>query len=1050
WAAKYPDVKLVNMFGITETTVHVTYKEIGAREIDLNISNIGKPVPTLCTYIMDRNLKLLPTGTAGELCVGGAGVGRGYLNQPELTAEKFIPAHHSGLLYKTGDLTRFLEDGEMEYLGRIDQQVQIRGFRVELGEIESRLLKHEMIKESVVIARSDKTGDKYLCAYIAVKNADPPEIPSPSGLRQYLSQTLPDYMLPAYFVVLERIPLTPNGKVDRRQLPEPEGISLTGLDYAAPRSDMEKRMVSVWQQVLELDQVGIKDNFFNIGGDSIKAIRLISALNEELNMDIKIKDLYAGQTIEELAGKAKKSSRGYGESESAAVELKIAGLKGSVLSAADPTGKSNIEDIFPMSDIEKGIVFYYLKNTEVIIYHDQFVYPMKFREFDVKLFKQAMNLLVEKHQILRTGFNVEDFAEPAQIVYKKVPFHMSHFDISHLDRPEQEAHIINYLAQDKNHPFEAAQAPLFRMAVFILDEENIFTALIFHHAVLDGWSAASLITELHNTYLDLKSTPGLTLSKLKSSYRDMVVEEIIEKEKPENRNFWTGELAGYKRLEFPRVLNRENKFTGMITYDYDLSRELLAGLKKTAENHYTSVKDLCFAAYIYVLAMLCNESDIVVGSVGNNRPQKQDGDKVLGCFLNTLPYRIKIPVSGTWSDYIAMIAGRVVEIKKYEWVSLFEIAIIIGEKSREQNPIFDTLFNFIDFHIYFDADSEYVHQQETVKPPFVVKGNQDTNTLFDFEISITFGEFILNPKYNYLAISHEMVRRACVYFERILGKFVEEPHTIARKHDIVPEEERRRLLYEFNDTAAPYDRNKLLHRLFEEQVEKRPGAIAVAGLTPYVVGGSLYGCLSYRELNKRANQLARALRQRGLQAVDLAAVVIDRSLEMIQAVMGILKAGGAYVPLEPYLPDTRIRKLLESLNVKYGVTNHLQLAKIGRIAGECPELEHILCLTPGDESPLELPELPRGKRVILPGQIEENPAANPAPTATASGIAYIIFTSGSTGTPKGVVVRHRPVINLIEWVNTTFEIGPADKIIFVSSLGFDLSVYDIFGILGAG
>ncbi|MDQ1352342.1 MAG: hypothetical protein QG657_2648, partial [Acidobacteriota bacterium] len=1039
WYDKYPGTKLVNMFGITETTVHVTYKEIGVEEIRLNKSNIGKPLPTLNTYIMDKYSLLVPIGTAGELVVGGYGTAMGYLNRPELTEERFLlNKSFAGVqgrlfqkpplvLYKSGDLGRFSANGELEYLGRIDQQVKIRGFRIELGEIEAQLTRHENIKESVVIARTDHSGDLYLCAYVVFHNDI--NTKTDADLREYLSRRLPDYMIPAYFIFIDKIPLTLNGKLDLQHLPEPgepSGIIASGISYKAPRNEVENQMTDVFARILELEHPGIRNNFFTNGGDSIKAVRFIGLLNERLQANLKIKDLYAHPTVEELAGLIQQDRGGDPVAERIEVEKQIETLKQQIMAEGNFHG-SEIEDIYPMSDIEKGLVFYYSKSTGTAVYHDQFIYPLKYREFDADVYNRALELIVEKHPILRTGFNVEDFGESVQIVYRHVPVDLPHYDITHLDRPEQGAYIKNYLAEDRQHPFDAAVPPLVRISVFISDNENIHVALVFHHAVLDGWSAASLMTELHNTYLRLKVNPQLLLAKLKCSYRDVIVEEIMEKSREENRRFWLLELHDYKRLEFPRVLEnpRPGPFTGMRTHVHHLGNDLLALLKKTAEDYGTSLKDLCFGAYVYVLAMLCNECDITAGSVTHNRPQKQDGDKLLGCFLNTVPVRVAIPPGVNWLDYFNMVAAKMLEIKKYERVSLFEIARVIGEKSQDQNPIFDTLFNFVDFHVYFDADAGTVDLNDMETGAFSTESNQDTNTLFDFEISITFGEFILCPKYNYLAISGEMVQRSCVYFERILKKFIYEPHVIARKSDILPEEEKRKIVAEFNDTVAFYDRDSILPGLFEDQVEKTPDYMAVTGDTP---DGLKH--LTYRELDKRANRLARALREKGVKPECLVGVVIDRSFEMIIAVMAILKAGGAYVPLEPYLPDTRIKKLLESLDVKFLVTGDLQLSRVGVIAEELPALRHIFC---------------------LPSALADEDMPEQLPSLSVSGdIAYIVFTSGSTGIPKGVVMRRRPVVNVIRWVNNTFQVGPGDKLLFISSLGFDLSVYDIFGTLASG
>jgi tyrocidine synthetase-3 len=1066
WAARYPGVKLINMFGITETTVHVTYKQIGRQEIEGNISNIGRPIPAWTAYILDQHLEPVPLRVRGELCVGGAGVARGYLNRPELTADRFInlaakgregprssihqipnpkheiPTPKSQILYRSGDLARRFVDGDMEYLGRIDHQVKIRGHRIEPAEIESLLLQHQAVKEVLVTLNRDKDGDKYLTAYIVPHPPTPigntlPTGPtsgtnrtsrtsrtnqtSPLNLRQYLSRTLPDYMIPAHFVPIERIPLTANGKLDRRALPEPAAVSLTAQEQLLPRNEAERQMAAIWARLLGLteERLSIDESFFHVGGDSIKAIRLIGLINNAFQADVKIRDVYAHQTIEALTGLVVKHRGGYDRDELAEVEQEIGQLKQQVIARLGQRPGEEIEDAYPMSDIERGLIFYYLKNTDTAVYHDQFVYPLQYRAFDGRRFRRAVALLVEKHEILRVGFHVEEFVESVQVVHETVPLDIPCRDLSRLTRREQENTIRGYLTDDTLHRFDPALPPLWRMAVFVLDEANIAVVLVCHHAVLDGWSTASLMTELHNTYMQLASNPSLRLPRLKSSYRDVVVAEMIEKRRTGSRAFWRQELTDYRRLELPRPLSSGERSRGMKTFEYDLGQELLARLKEAAGRLKVSVKDLCFGAYVYMLALLCNENDLVAGCVTHNRPQKEDGDRVLGCFLNTVPVRVHIPSGATWSDYMQMISARMLEIKPYERVSLFEIARIIGEKSRERNPIFDTLFNFVDFFVFLEADAADQRPQDTVAGTFSLRGNQDTNTLFDFEVSITFGQFILCPKYNDQAVGDEMVKRSCRYFERVLKRLIAAPHEKMCKEAVIPAAERRQLLTLFNDTAAEYDRTRRIQDLFEEQVEKTPHRLAVVGQPE---GGSL-SHLTYRELNGRANRLARAFRAAGLSAGRLAAVVMARSPEMILTVLAILKAGGAYVPLEPLLPTARIRRLLESLNVDYFAVGPKQQPKV-------EGLGHIFCLSP---KPLSAENL-----------------ENPAPSASAADIAYVIFTSGSTGTPKGVTLCHQPVVNVIRWVNRTFAVGPGDRLLFVSSLGFDLSVYDIFGILAGG
>ncbi|MCX6584319.1 MAG: condensation domain-containing protein, partial [Candidatus Aminicenantes bacterium] len=828
WQKRYPGTLLVNMFGITETTVHVTYQEIGAAEIEAGISNIGKPIPTLGAYIMDENRRLMPSGASGELCVGGEGVARGYLNRPELTAEKFVanPYKTGDRVYRSGDLARIIpgdQAGQMEYLGRIDHQVQIRGFRVELGEIESLLLKHEHIRDAVVVDRSDEEGDHYLCAYI-VPNANtfPAEtlldVPS---LQNYLSRQLPAYMIPPYFVQLAEIPLTANGKVDRKKLPLPQGsVNLEGA-YIAPRNKEEALLAEIWQDVLDLERVGIDDNFFNVGGDSIKTIRLTGAVNRILNSHLKILDLYTHGTIRQLAPLLERQETVDRQYLYGKVTAEVEDLKARVFKQK-PELTDMTEDIYPMSDIEKGMVFYYLKHTSTGIYHDQFGYPVYFKDFDVKLFERAINLMMEKHPILRTAFNLDDFEESISIVYKNVPPDFTYHDLSQLSPEEQRSRIAEFLAEDRQNPFVASAPPLWRIGVFQLGEENLYFTLVVHHAILDGWSTASLVAEFNNICLELKNDLSYVPGELKSTYKDTLIEELIVKQDPLSREYWRKELEEYPRLEFSETLKSKGEMEGMTSYWYNAGVELLEQLNHSAERSRTSIKNLCFGAYACFMNMFSYEDDVVVGCVTNTRTEKEDGDKVLGCFLNTAPVRLKIPRGITWKEYIELVEQKMLEVKKYERLSLFEIAAAIGEKSKDRNPIFDTLFNFMDFHILREANAadpagkkEKTRPSDAERKTSFVESHQDTNTLFDFEVNITRGTVILCPKFNRSAISDETVKRCCGYFLNILQKYISDPDGVVRNDDILSTEEKEQVLYHFNDTAAPYGREKTMHQLFE-------------------------------------------------------------------------------------------------------------------------------------------------------------------------------------------------------------------------------------------
>jgi amino acid adenylation domain-containing protein len=1041
WKQKYPDTRLINMFGITETTVHVTFKEIKDKEIELNISNIGNPIPTLSVYVLDHHLNLLPRGVPGELVVGGEGVGRGYLNRPALTKDRFIdnPFRPGETLYKSGDLVRILDCGDMEYLGRIDHQVKVRGYRIELGEIEGQLLKQEEIKKAVVIEREDKDGDKYLCAYIvAGKELDT------FKLKESLLNELPDYMVPPHYIRLEKMPLTPNGKINTKELPIPSGNIKTRGEYIGPHNETEKKLVEIWKDVLQLEQPGIKDNFFMVGGDSIKAIKLLHLINNQLNVNLKIPDLYLNETIEELAVKINKDKTGHTDEKPGKIRKKIEELKNRILAERKLPG-NNIEDIFPMSGTEKGMVFHYLKSPNEGIYHVQIPIQVKYPGFDREVLKKAFELMVRKHPILRTAFNITDFEEPVQIVYKGILPDIIFDDISQMDESDQENHITKFLIKDRKIPFDISAAPLWRLRIFDRGSDNICVTITSIHAILDGWSFASLITELHNTYLTLQSNPGFIPQQLKNTYKESVIQEIMEKEKKEIADYWRMELSGYKRLEIFKLERNNKKFPEMKEYWSPLGKNFFEKLENTAKNLKTTVKTLCVGAYVYTLNMISYENDITVGLVTNFRPVCEDGDKILGCFLNTVPLRIKIPENITWKQYSDLIDGKMMEIKEHEKLPLYEIARIIGEKSEDQNPLFDTLLNFVDFHVYYEAR---VDNHNMVSKPLSVDWYLRTNTLLDFCVDISFDRFELLIHYVDSFISDDLAKKLCDYFIAVLNAFNDNSRGLAKKDEILSSEEKKKLLAALNKTNTNYPAGKKIHELFEEQVKKSPDSIAVVGRQPAAgsredsegEGRYCSASITYKELNHHSNQLAHLLQTKGVTTAAIVGIMVEPSIEMITGLLGILKTGGAYLPIDPEYPTDRLEYILgdSSANVLITTSTLVEKAKKAIKYKDKKNLEIVfldfstlLSFTP---SPLPSSHLHLSPRINAP----------------ATSLACVIYTSGTTGKPKGVLVSHRGIVNYAGWKIKTCGFNSKDITLQLLSYSFDGSGANLYPALFSG
>ncbi|HEX3029962.1 MAG TPA: amino acid adenylation domain-containing protein [Clostridia bacterium] len=1012
WNEKYPRTKLINMYGITETTVHVTYKEITDYEINNNVNSIGKPIPTLTVYIMNKNLKLLPIGVQGELCVGGDGVGRGYLNRTELTREKFVnnPYVDGEVLYRSGDLARLLPNGEIEYLGRIDHQVKIRGHRIELGEIEMHLLGYEAVNEAVVTDRIDISGNKYLCAFIVSEK----EI-TDKEIRDYLSRYLPSYMMPSYFIQIPEIPMTQNGKVNKKALPDFKGKIKTGIEYEEPLSPSEKIAADIWQEVLKVGGVGVNDNFFNLGGDSIKAVSLISKMNIALKCKIEMKDLYTNPTIKELIDIISNST-GTGMNDYLKNGIiMIDEFKRSVLEEGSLQSKifDNYEDFYPLSHIQQGMVFFSKLKPEEPIYHDQFVYVLEFNCFDENTFRNAVKILMKKHPMLRTTFYTGLYREAIQVVHKDLEPSIAVADISGMSTAEQENIVKEYMQKDLNNKFKFDNDILWRIGVFHISKSEFCVVISFHHAIIDGWSSSLFNSGLLDIYNELVMGKEYELNLAKSSYKDYVAINLARSVSEAVRDFWTKEFKGFTRTKLPFNLSRRkhNDNKGMKIFRRVFGKELLYGIEESAREYKCTVKDICLSAYIYLLSIITTDEDIVTGVVTHDRPILEDIEKVIGCFLNTIPIRIKVNEGISKLELLNSIKTYMTNVKANE-LFLEDIANIIGESSGNVgNPIFDTLFNYTDFHVYEDIQSKSVHRPSEYN--LTLESEEMTNTLFDLEISKTLGDFAVQIKYSPNYFFESEIETAFNLYYRIIQSFCDKDKTVLEKDELLADAEQDRVIYELNSTKAEYASNKTIHKLFEEQVERTPGNTAI------VCGERK---ITYRELNEKANQLAHFLIDRGVKPYHNIGLMMRRGIDMVIGMYGILKAGAAYVPIDPEYPEAR----------KEYIARNSELSMV--LADE--DLD----------SGFEHSEIVK----INHNELLKYSYENPSVFKDSHELAYVIYTSGSTGLPKGVMIEHHSAVNLISWVNKRYDVNEKDVLLFVTSVCFDLSVYDVLGTLASG
>ncbi|WP_034888377.1 non-ribosomal peptide synthetase [Gillisia sp. Hel_I_29] len=990
----YPKVNLHHVYGPTENTTFSSWYKVEKIPKLAQTIPIGSGISNSTCYILDEQHHLVPKGVIGEIYLGGEGLARGYLKESDFRSRKFIrsPFKEGQRLYKTGDLGRWTFDGAIEFIERKDNQVKIRGYRIELGDVESELLKNEEIDEVMVLLLEVDNGDKRLVAYFVSK-----EEQTINGLRKKLRTTLPEYMIPHHFVQIDRFVLNSNGKVDQQRLPDPrEIVASTGMEFIAPRNGTEKQIAEIWENLLKHKGISIQDNFFSLGGDSIVIIQVVNKLKQIFNREIDIQRFYQSPTIEELAlylNEEGNDNEILGDLRSE-VNQELEELKLEVLEELEDT--QNIEDLFPMSDIQKGMIFSSLQDPSLSIYHMQMTFHIP--HIDSNIFEKGFSLLIDKHSILRTSFNLNDYREPVQLVHKEISFNIDTIDLQGMPRAKQIEYIEQYLEDERKKPFEESIAPLWRWSVFKISNDSSFYVFQFHHALLDGWSDASLLTELYNVCLSLRITPGFKPALLKSNYKASVVESLVHKRNKGLTEYWKDQMTDYKRLD---IFTNENKLE---SYRKRYDSTYLNKLKSFAEKNNITLRNLFLGSYLFSLYSYTYDNDLTIGVVSNLRPLEEDGDLILGCFLNTLPYRFKHSEDSriSWLSYFKSIETKYWEVRGHDKLTLFNISNIVEERILNGNPFFDVLFNYVDFHVYEGLKQEQVESEEE---RMAIGGHGPTNTYLNFSVDNTGNNLEVSYALRKKLKAGISLNDIAFTAEAVLNQLITAPESLISKTGILPKEMEDTLLHVFNATAFDYPRDKTVVELFEEQVSKTPEAIAVVYEEER---------LSYEELNRRSNQLAHYLQAHyTIEPDDLVGIMLPRSSWMIVGILGILKSGGAYVPIDPDYPEDRIAYMLEDSKCKVLLDEEF-LDKFNN----------------NNKSDYSTDNLSIS---LLP-----------------SNLAYVIYTSGSTGKPKGVMVEHNSLINLCYWHIKNYDLTESSRATLFSGVGFDALVWEIFPYLLSG
>ncbi|HEX6096257.1 MAG TPA: non-ribosomal peptide synthase/polyketide synthase [Thermoanaerobaculia bacterium] len=991
--------RLVNMYGITETTVHVTYRPLDRADTARGGSPIGCRIPDLAVYILDAHREPAPIGVAGELYIGGAGVARGYLNRPELTAERFLDdpfvARNGARMYKSGDLGRRLPDGSIDFIGRNDAQVKIRGFRIELGEIEAKLSQCAGVREAVVIAREDVAGDKRLVAYLV---AEEDAMLQAADLRAALLAELPEYMVPAAFVALDALPLTTNGKLDRKALPEPETAALTAREYEAPQGETEETLAAIWRELLRVERAGRQDQFFELGGHSLLAVQLISRIRATLGVDIALRDLFAQPDLQALAGAIERG-------------------KASTMTRIETADRSQP---LPLSLAQQRLWFLHqLDRSASAAYHMPAALRLTGR-LDVTALQATLDRVVARHEGLRTSFVSIDGVPYQQIAPAGRGFALTVRDLRALDGESRDRMASEFAAEEASAPFDLSVGPLIRGQLLALADDEHLLLITQHHIVTDGWSIGILVREVAELYTAFRNGGSDPLPPLEVQYADYAQWQrgwLQGEELTRQLGFWKEHLTGAPALlELPLDRPRpavESHAGGSLPLV--LSAELTEGLRAFSQRHGVTLFMTLLSAWGLLLSRLSGQQDVVVGTPVANR-QRREVEGLIGFFVNTLALRLRFDDHPTLASLLAQVKDTTLAAFAHQELPFEQVVDAVQpQRSLSHSPLFQTLLALN--NTAGGGDALRLPDLDLVPVELAPAAAQ-----YELSLHLEDGAEAVSGLLVYASdlFDRSTVERWAGHYVRLLEAMVLDPAATAGMLPMLSDAERQQVLEGFNATAAEYPEDTLLHELFEEQAAAQPDTVAVVFENR---------SLTYGELNARANQLAHELIALGVQPDDRVAICADRSLEMVVGLLGILKAGGAYVPLDPAYPIDRLQYMFRDAEPKALLTQQA-------LHQALPASDVQTLVLDSDE---------------LSAKLAARPSTNPdVHGLTVRNLAYVIYTSGSTGMPKGVLNEHRGIVNRLWWAQSEYRLQHDDRALQKTPFSFDVSVWEFFLPLLAG
>ena len=999
-----PACRIINGYGPTENTTFTCCHTVGTECEESASIPIGRPIANTRVYVLDENRQPVPAGVAGELYAGGDGLACGYLNQPELTAERFIPDPFGGRpedrLYRTGDLVRWRMDGTLEFLGRLDQQVKIRGFRIELGEIETAISAHPAIKACAVLAETNDQKPTSLKAFLLLREGEDGSL---DGLRAWLATKLPDYMIPGRLVTVSALPLTPNGKLDRRALESIPGVELpTGAKLVVPRNECERVLTEIWQGLLHREQVSVLDNFFDLGGHSLLVAVMCARIAERLQREVHLRQVFAHPTI--------------------------AGLASQLALPADATDTNRAVtrvdrgQPLPMSFGQQGMWLLQQSLPDPAMYHVTMACRIT-GPVNRERIRRALQVIQNRHEILRTALVLRGQDLVQEIVAEEtavVPWR----ELQLLSEPTGRTASTgqSWLRAQARLPFDLAQAPLWRADWLVLAEEEHVFALTFHHSIIDDWSRRLLLQELESLYATDAQVVVAGLPDLPVQYADYAVwqrEELAGERLEKHQNYWRQELADLPpALELPADLPRPLLPSGKgAVYEFQIPESTTQSLRELARQERTTLFTVALAAFYVWLHRHTSQTDLVVGTPAAHR-DRAELQSLLGYFLNTLPIRARLTGAENFRELVGQVRQKFAAALDHADLPFEQmVELAVKDRTAGQSPVYQVMFVLLEaglppLHLG-EAQGEWLESDTHISKHDLI-----------LSILSDLGGWKCQLEYATDLFTSERVASMAGHLVELLAAIAARPQTPIGELNLLTAAERQQILVGWNRTSQEYPRNSCVHELFEEQCRITPEAVAV------VLDQQT---LTYQALNRQADRLAGHLRARGVGPGVRVGLRVERSLEMVVSLLGILKAGGAYWSVEENLPEERLRLLLADARPQVLLARQKEL----------PALKMLLAGLPDgliDET-LEL------------AAVEELLATDCAAPAGLEGLrcqatdpAYVSYTSGSTGRPKGVIIPHRGVVRLVRGADYV-SLSSRETLLHHSPLSFDASTFEFWGAL---